>query len=62
MEDLFTYMDHVFADKPLVALSAALVWGVLSLLLSPCHLTSIPLIIGFISGHSAYRRSLPWES
>lgn len=32
-----------------VALGASLVWGVLSVILSPCHLSSIPLIIGFIS-------------
>ncbi|UCD73761.1 MAG: hypothetical protein JSV91_08160 [Phycisphaerales bacterium] len=50
MEDLFSYLSHAVEGKPAVALSAAFVWGVLSLLLSPCHLTSIPLIIGFISG------------
>lgn len=31
-----------------MALGAAFVWGVLSILLSPCHLASIPLIVGFI--------------
>lgn len=31
-----------------VALIAAFIWGILSILLSPCHLASIPLIIGFI--------------
>ena len=31
-----------------VALSAAFAWGVLSILLSPCHLASLPLIVGFI--------------
>jgi len=35
---------------PLAALAAAAVWGVLSVILSPCHLSSIPLIVGFISG------------
>ena len=29
---------------------AAAVWGVLSVVLSPCHLSSLPLIVGFISG------------
>jgi len=33
-----------------VAIGAAFAWGVLSIVLSPCHLSSIPLIIGFISG------------
>ncbi len=46
------------------ALTAAFVWGVLSILLSPCHLASIPLIVGFVSGQSeagtkrAFRLSL----
>jgi len=44
---------------PLVALIAALGWGIISVLLSPCHLASIPLIIGFISnqGKSSVRRA-----
>jgi cytochrome c-type biogenesis protein len=29
-------------------LAASFAWGVLSILLSPCHLASIPLIVGFI--------------
>ncbi|RMH69471.1 MAG: cytochrome C biogenesis protein [Gemmatimonadetes bacterium] len=28
---------------------AAFIWGILSILLSPCHLSSIPLVIGFIN-------------
>ena len=32
-----------------LALVAAFTWGVLSILLSPCHLASIPLVIGYIS-------------
>lgn len=35
---------------PAVALLAAFLWGVLSVLLSPCHLASIPLIVGFLDG------------
>ena len=31
-----------------LALGAAFTWGVLSILLSPCHLASIPLVIGYI--------------
>ncbi len=32
-----------------IALVASLAWGVISILLSPCHLSSIPLIVGYIS-------------
>lgn len=31
-----------------IALAASFIWGILSILLSPCHLASIPLIVGFI--------------
>ncbi len=50
MERLFTTLTHAVEGGPALALSAALVWGILSILLSPCHLASIPLIVGFIDG------------
>jgi len=50
MEQLFTSLGHAIGGAPLVALAASAVWGVLSVVLSPCHLASIPLIVGFISG------------
>ena len=53
MEHLFTTLSHAVEGAPLVALSAAAVWGVLSIVLSPCHLASLPLIVGFISGQGA---------
>ena len=49
MEQLFTNLSHSVEGAPLIALMAAAVWGVLSIVLSPCHLASIPLIVGFIS-------------
>ncbi len=33
-----------------MAVGASVLWGILSIILSPCHLASIPLIVGFISG------------
>ena len=50
MEQLFLTLTHAVEGTPALALGAALVWGVLSIVLSPCHLSSIPLIVGFISG------------
>jgi cytochrome c-type biogenesis protein len=50
MEHLFSSLSHAVEGAPLVALAAAALWGVLSVVLSPCHLSSIPLIVGFISG------------
>jgi cytochrome c-type biogenesis protein len=48
MQELFTTLTHAVQGSPAIALSAAFLWGVLSILLSPCHLASIPLIVGFI--------------
>ncbi len=50
MEQLFSSLSHALEGSAVVALLAAFVWGVLSVVLSPCHLASLPLIVGFISG------------
>jgi cytochrome c-type biogenesis protein len=46
--DIFTWLSNALYSTPYIALSASLLWGVLSIVLSPCHLASIPLIVGFI--------------
>jgi len=48
MQQLFIVLTRAVESSPLIALSASVVWGILSILLSPCHLASIPLIVGFI--------------
>jgi len=48
MQELFTTLTHAVEGTPLIAIVAAFIWGILSILLSPCHLASIPLIVGFI--------------
>ncbi len=48
MTELFTQMTHAVEGSAGIALSACFIWGALSVLLSPCHLASIPLIIGLI--------------
>jgi len=48
MEQLFTSLTHAVEGAPAIALGAAFVWGILSIILSPCHLSSIPLVVGFI--------------
>jgi len=59
MEELFTKLSHAVEGAPAIALGAAVVWGVLSIVLSPCHLASLPLIVGFISeqGQVTVRRA-----
>ena len=48
MEQVFTALTRAIEGMPALAVGAALGWGILSILLSPCHLASIPLIVGFI--------------
>ncbi len=48
MQEFFTMLTHAVEGAPAIALAAAFAWGILSILLSPCHLASIPLIVGFI--------------
>ena len=59
MEKLFTTLTHAVEGTPAIAITAAFVWGILSILLSPCHLASIPLIVGFIDqqGRISTRRA-----
>ncbi|MBN2455780.1 MAG: hypothetical protein JXB29_04450 [Sedimentisphaerales bacterium] len=48
MPELFTQLTRAVEQAWFIALPASLIWGILSILLSPCHLASIPLIVGFI--------------
>jgi len=48
MQQLFSSLTHAVEGTPAIAITAAVVWGILSIILSPCHLASIPLIVGFI--------------
>ncbi len=59
IEQMMGSLSQAVSGAPLVALSAAAGWGVLSILLSPCHLASIPLIVGFIDnqGRMSSRRA-----
>jgi len=50
LTELFSSLSQAVTGAPLIALCAAVAWGILSIILSPCHLASIPLIVGFIEG------------
>jgi cytochrome c-type biogenesis protein len=59
MHSLFESLSHALEGAPALALGAAFIWGILSIILSPCHLASIPLIVGFIDeqGRISTRRA-----
>jgi cytochrome c-type biogenesis protein len=50
MDAIFMYLYEIMQGSAAIAVFGAFLWGLASILLSPCHLSSIPLIIGFING------------
>jgi len=46
--DFFVALSSMLSSSPMIAITGSLLWGVASILLSPCHLASIPLIVGYI--------------
>lgn len=42
-------MTGAFSQPSVFAFAAALLWGITSVLLSPCHLGAIPLIVGYVN-------------
>ena len=48
-EQLFTSLSRMMEQSAWPAMVAALCWGVLSILLSPCHLASIPLVVAYVN-------------
>lgn len=59
MEGLFATLSRAVEGAPLVAFLASFAGGVLSVALSPCHLASVPLIVGYVNrqGRTSTRRA-----
>lgn len=49
IDEIFSFLSTAISGNVFVATFASFGWGIISVLLSPCHLSSIPLIIGFIN-------------
>ncbi len=63
MSDLFSALSHAVEGAAFIAIPAAFVWGVLSLILSPCHVTTVPLVIGYINrGETPSTRRAVWTA
>jgi cytochrome c-type biogenesis protein len=50
---IFEVLTDAVSGAPHVAILASFAWGVLSVVLSPCHLASIPLVVAFIARQQA---------
>ncbi|MCX6163584.1 MAG: cytochrome C biogenesis protein [Ignavibacteriae bacterium] len=49
IDTIFEFLSSALSGSSFIAVLASFGWGIVSVLLSPCHLSSIPLIIGFIN-------------
>ncbi len=49
MLELFERLTMALYGNPTIAIGASFLWGILSILISPCHLASIPIVIAFIN-------------
>jgi cytochrome c-type biogenesis protein len=61
MGELLSAFAQAFDASAALALPAAFLWGVLSVVLSPCHLSSVPLVVAYMNGGTEFptgRRAL----
>lgn len=50
MDSVFITINSWMAGGMALAALGSLLWGMVSVLFSPCHLASIPLIVGYVGG------------
>ncbi len=49
MLEIFEKLTTALYANSGIAITAAFLWGILSIILSPCHLASIPIVVAFIN-------------
>jgi len=50
LDQLFLTINSWMTDSLAIAAVGCFFWGIVSVLFSPCHLASIPLIVGYVAG------------
>jgi len=50
LDSLFLTVNQWMTGGFVLAVAGCFVWGVISVLFSPCHIASIPLIVGYVGG------------
>lgn len=61
MIGIINSLNQAFFQVSFFSLLAAFLWGIFSVILSPCHLGSIPLIIAYINDHKAPGRFMAFK-
>jgi len=52
MDQLFITLNMWITSGTGLAMAGSFLWGVVSVFFSPCHLASIPLIVGYVGGQN----------
>jgi len=63
MNTFFLAVNDWMSGGLLLAAAGCFAWGIISVLFSPCHLASIPLIIGYVGGQNSIlkaRQAIPF--
>ncbi len=50
LESIFLTVNEWMVSGTAIAAVGCLAWGMISVLFSPCHLASIPLIVAYVGG------------
>ena len=53
LETFFLTVNQWLTGSPVLASAGSFLWGMISVLFSPCHLASIPLIVAYVGGQEA---------
>lgn len=53
---VFVTLSAMLEQSLLFVLLAAFIWGILSIVLSPCHISSIPLVVGYVNRNGLQSR------
>ncbi len=53
LDSILITINQWITGEPLIAAAGCLLWGVISVVLSPCHMASIPLIIAYVGGQES---------
>lgn len=56
MQEFFLTVNTWMTSGSMIAALGCFLWGVTSVLLSPCHMASIPLIVGYVGGQEVMPR------
>ncbi|MFZ1982969.1 MAG: cytochrome c biogenesis protein CcdA [Desulfatitalea sp.] len=62
LEQFFITINQWMTSGAVVAIAGAFLWGMVSVLFSPCHLASIPLIVAYVGGQeiAVHPRRAAW--